>query len=178
MDLRDTERSSVHSFTTMRNNLNSILFDNVVDLSKSSSEGTSLKTFGKTKIESVVRDAESDTYYLIDSGKARHGPYDIIIGADGVNSIVKTHVNKNVLFSSLLSRKIYSGIRINYAVARTGGASYLRPDVKGNAVTADNELHQFFGRGGYALTGSYGEYDMAGERALLKKHAVNQHSNY
>ena len=143
-DLRN--HNSVHSNTVMRNTLCSLLLKNVFDLDVET--GVNLL---EKQIVSVTPDGNS----LRDSEDKLFGPYDLIVGGDGVNSCVADYVS-----NTSNQQKIYSGIKIKYAVAKNEGGN-LRPNVSSSrGVLAANELHQFFGRGGYALTGTYGEYDM------------------
>jgi salicylate hydroxylase len=81
------------------------------------------------------------------------GPYDVIIGCEGINSVVKNYVDSNgspdTAVSSTTAPKsaIYSGLRIRYAVA---------DDSTDSAKPPFTTLSQFFGRGAYALHGVYG----------------------
>jgi salicylate hydroxylase len=85
------------------------------------------------------------------------GPYDLVIGCEGINSVTKKYVESNGRINemietdrtsdSLVRSAIYSGLRIRYAVA-DGDPSQQ------NESTAT--LTQFFGSGAYALHGVYG----------------------
>lgn len=74
------------------------------------------------------------------------GPFDLIVGCDGVKSAVKDYMKSGTVRSG--DRGIYSGIRITYAVD-DGDIS-----AENNPTTAT--LTQYFGDGGYALDGTYG----------------------
>ena len=108
---------------------------------------------------------ETTLYCQFDDG-TESGPYDLIIGCEGINSKVKQFVESNngmKAFQSTPKRAsastnpadtldvrsaIYSGLRIRYAVA-DGDAAQPSPE-----TTA--QLTQFFGNGAYALHGTYG----------------------
>jgi salicylate hydroxylase len=84
------------------------------------------------------------------------GPYDLIVGCEGINSVVKKYVESNGRpspasskhnESTLIRSAIYSGLRIRYAIA-DGDPS--------QPVESTSTLTQFFGQGAYALHGVYG----------------------
>jgi salicylate hydroxylase len=85
------------------------------------------------------------------------GPYDVIIGCEGINSVVKNYVDSNgspdtaapstTSGTTTPKSAIYSGLRIRYAVA---------DDSIDSAKPPFTTLTQFFGRGAYALHGVYG----------------------
>jgi salicylate hydroxylase len=77
------------------------------------------------------------------------GPFDIVIGCDGINSSVKSCIDRQQGSSS--TSAVYSGIRIRYAVS-DGLQSKQHPDDT-NKVS---KLTQYFGNGAYALHGIYG----------------------
>lgn len=80
------------------------------------------------------------------------GPYDLVIGCEGINSAVKNYIDSNGQPNdddgdSSAKSAIYSGLRIRYAVS------------DGSLTTSSETaatLTQFFGRGAYALHGIYG----------------------
>lgn len=78
------------------------------------------------------------------------GPFDMVVGCDGIKSAVKEYVETGKISKDALKQEgksaIYSGIRIRYAVDDG--------DVSDQAETA--ELRQYFGEGAYALAGTYG----------------------
>jgi len=81
------------------------------------------------------------------------GPFDLVIGCDGINSAVKEFVEKGNISTvdtkTKRSAPIYSGIRIQYAVQDSYDSD--------NGIDNDSaELVQYFGDGAYALTGVYG----------------------
>jgi salicylate hydroxylase len=77
------------------------------------------------------------------------GPFDLVVGCDGVNSAVKEYVANGSIPET--GRKgnqaLYSGIRIRYAIQDENVST---PGEEG--VT----LAQYFGNGAYALAGVYG----------------------
>jgi len=78
------------------------------------------------------------------------GPFDMVVGCDGIKSAVKEYVETGKISPSLSKEDgksaVYSGIRIRYAVDDG--------DLSSTADTA--ELRQYFGEGAYALAGIYG----------------------
>jgi len=87
--------------------------------------------------------------------------YDLIVGAEGINSVAKQYVenpkkqqqqrdasSNDAGSNSKSSSSIYSGIRIRYAVADG--------DESASSSTTTATLRQHFGNGAYALSGVYG----------------------
>jgi 2-polyprenyl-6-methoxyphenol hydroxylase-like FAD-dependent oxidoreductase len=79
------------------------------------------------------------------------GPFDLVIGCDGINSAVKEYIEKGTISNTSAKDKrssaIYSGIRIQYAVQ----------DGDENDDDVDSaELVQYFGDAAYSLAGVYG----------------------
>ena len=74
------------------------------------------------------------------------GPFDMIIGCDGIKSAVKDYIDTGKVQNG--DSGIYSGIRIKFAV-QDGNAK-----AENNPTTAG--LTQYFGDGGYGLSGIYG----------------------
>ena len=80
------------------------------------------------------------------------GPYDLVVGCDGIKSVVKDFVNTGKTSSDGVDNKgsspaIYSGIRITFAIQE---GDENEDDPSGAQFT------QFFGNGAYALTSVYG----------------------
>lgn len=77
------------------------------------------------------------------------GPFDVVVGADGINSACKEYIQTGTISADPLHREnksaIYSGIRIKYAV-----------DDKWSEQANSATLKQFFGDGANALDGTYG----------------------
>ncbi|KAL3780231.1 hypothetical protein ACHAW5_009962 [Stephanodiscus triporus] len=113
------------------------------------------------------------------------GPYDIVVGCDGINSAVRRYVNDGEVrhssslggekevkggkggggggassSSSTSSSAIYSGLRITFAIR--DGNNNNEDDEKGAANDVDVnvvdgcQFNQYFGNGAYALTSTYG----------------------
>jgi 2-polyprenyl-6-methoxyphenol hydroxylase-like FAD-dependent oxidoreductase len=82
-----------------------------------------------------------------------HEDFDLLIGADGIRSKLRTELAGPAL--AAVAAPLYTGIRIQWGVAPVGGAAGGRP--AGSA----GELHQWFGPGVYALTATYGGRDGA-----------------
>jgi len=79
---------------------------------------------------------------------SEEGPFDLVIGSDGINSAVKEYINtENITPGGKKESTIYSGIRIQYAV-QDG-----RPD---DEDVDSAELVQYFGDAAYSLAGIYG----------------------
>lgn len=77
------------------------------------------------------------------------GPFDMVIGCDGINSSVRRYVESGNEDSgnNKDTSAIYSGIRIRYAVS-------ISNEINQSSLTA--KLSQYFGNGAYALHGTYG----------------------
>ncbi|CAM9450222.1 unnamed protein product [Choristocarpus tenellus] len=128
-------------FTVMRDRLMQILSDAL-----------------KPGIVNVGRDLASinetpEGTFLTFTDKSIAGPFDLVVGADGINGVVQ----KSILRKGGEGRvnPINSGIRIQFGVAPAG----QRPE------RSEGELHMWFGGDTYALTGTYGgiggdKYDM------------------
>jgi hypothetical protein len=93
------------------------------------------------------------------------GPYDIVVGCDGIGSAVREYVNTGNIDSSSTKKKgssaIYSGLRITFAIQDgegDGGATDVEYVGEGGDTIAPTfcQFNQFFGNGAYALTSSYG----------------------
>ena len=93
--------------------------------------------------------------------KSQTGPYDLVVGCDGIQSAVRQFVNTGTIQQSNVKESaIYSGLRITFAI---------QEEAKDGAGNASNgcQFTQFFGNGAYALTSSYG----AGKNKPLAKGA-------
>mmetsp|Transcript_8082 Transcript_8082/g.11747 ORF Transcript_8082/g.11747 Transcript_8082/m.11747 type:complete len:536 (-) Transcript_8082:86-1693(-) len=100
--------------------------------------------FDKTLTE--ITGKNDGAYVGFQDGKS-DGPFDLIVGCDGVNSAVKQYVSRGSITPGGKSEQtLYSGIRIQYAV---------QDDEQ--AVREDGALlRQYFGDGAYSLAGTYG----------------------
>lgn len=74
------------------------------------------------------------------------GPFDMIVGCDGIKSAVKDYIDTGKIQNG--DSGIYSGIRIKFAVEDGD------PNADNHPTTAG--LTQYFGDGGYGLSGVYG----------------------
>jgi 2-polyprenyl-6-methoxyphenol hydroxylase-like FAD-dependent oxidoreductase len=79
--------------------------------------------------------------------------FDILVGADGVNSAVRQYV-EGVSIKSDSSRVVRTGLRIAFCITPSVGRSHSR-DGKGGE---EGVLRQWFGDGVYALLGTYGGF--------------------
>lgn len=108
--------------------------------------------FGKSLTQISGTDSSDGVQITFDDGSCE-GPFDLVVGCDGVNSAVKEYVETGKIPET--GRKgnqaLYSGIRIRYAVQDENTAS--SPPSDDDAVA---KLSQYFGNGAYALSGNYG----------------------
>ena len=142
------------------------------------SDTSSNISFGKTLIGIETNKENSGIMCKFHDGTI-DGPFDLVIGCDGINSAVKEYIDKGSIkpidptgqTNNKRSQAIYSGIRIQYAVQ--DGDISTNEDKKKNESA---ELIQYFGKGAYALTGKYG----AGKGRLPTKSAflISQDSGY
>eukprot|EP00815_Leptocylindrus_aporus_P002186 CAMPEP_0116058928 /NCGR_PEP_ID=MMETSP0322-20121206/5498_1 /TAXON_ID=163516 /ORGANISM="Leptocylindrus danicus var. apora, Strain B651" /LENGTH=498 /DNA_ID=CAMNT_0003543223 /DNA_START=146 /DNA_END=1643 /DNA_ORIENTATION=+ len=126
------------SYVILRGSLQEILVDSLYG---------SKPKFGKTLIG--IEGGNDGIMCKFEDGSIE-GPFDLVVGADGIKSAVKEYVETGEISANKRASQrsaIYSGIRIQYAVA----------DGDENDTTEINsELHQYFGDGTYALSGIYG----------------------
>jgi salicylate hydroxylase len=109
--------------------------------------------FAKTLTRIVAVDGDGSDGALCEfSDGSTAGPFDLIVGCDGIKSAVKEYVEKGKISEDGNKREgnaaaIYSGIRINFAVQE-----------RENKRTGEEvcSLQQIFADGAYALTGTYG----------------------
>ena len=150
-----TEEGEVLAYTILRGTLQRILQEELskehgveVQFDKrlsgiSYSEGNNLPEGG----------GEGITCQFADGSKT--GPYDLVVGCDGIKSAVRQFVNSGKAFqggsNEEESSAIYSGLRITFAIQEGSEAE----DGAENAIEAC-QFTQFFGSGAYALTSSYG----------------------
>ena len=80
------------------------------------------------------------------------GPFDLVVGCDGIKSAAKEYIEKNQITKDPSKREgpdasIYMGIRIRYAV---------QDDSDSSDNGGPQTLQQFFADGAFALVGKYG----------------------
>jgi salicylate hydroxylase len=107
--------------------------------------------FGKT-LTDIVTDDDCSGLTLKFADGTSSGPFDLVIGCDGVKSAVKEYIEEGSISRDAARREgaaaaLYSGVRIRYAV-KDGDPS--EPQAKSAT------LSQYFGNGAYALDGTYG----------------------
>jgi len=142
----------IMAFTIMRGALQEALLDN---LPKEMSQRIN---FGKNL--SGIKCAPQDQGIMceFDDG-SEEGPFDLVVGSDGIESSVKKYIEKGDISTSKQdTSSIYSGIRVQYAV---------KDGIVGDEEVDSAELCQYFGDGSYALAGAYG----AGEGKPITKSA-------
>lgn len=127
-------------------------------------------TFKKdlTSIVSGEKDNVDDTGVMCkfrDGTQA--GPFDIVVGCDGINSSVKAFVDQKL---DSKESAVYSGIRIRYAVSDQEMSDLPKKNKR------DSNLTQYFGDGAYALHGTYG--NGAGQPATECSFVVYLDENY
>jgi 2-polyprenyl-6-methoxyphenol hydroxylase-like FAD-dependent oxidoreductase len=109
-------------------------------------------SFDKAVVGIIASDDPShDGAYCQFSDGSLDGPFDLVVGCDGIKSAVKEYVEHGKISEDASKREgstvaLYSGIRINFAVQENGGVEMYQPQ----------PLQQFFADGAYALSGVYG----------------------
>lgn len=101
--------------------------------------------FGKKLLDIVEADTQEGVFCRFEDD-TMYGPFDLVIGCDGVKSAVKEYMGSGKIEKGK-NIGIYSGIRIKFAV--------MDGDLKEENPTKAT-LTQYFGDGGYALDGTYG----------------------
>lgn len=126
----------------LRSVLQKILYDSLPD--------PTMVKFGR-KMTRMVSTADGLTCNFDDG--SMEGPFDLVVGCDGIRSVVKDYVERgesNVRGDSdheKATDAIYSGIRIKFAV---------KDDTITDQKASASFLTQYFGDGVYALHGVYG----------------------
>lgn len=129
------ENGNVLALTLMRDCLQEMLSNelpaDIIDLEKELADVEVVNAGNKRACRCTFKDGES-----VD--------FDLVVGADGIRSTVRERVQESN--NNQDDSPGYTGIRIQWAVAPAGS----RP------ATAGNEVHQWFGRGAYCLSATYG----------------------
>jgi salicylate hydroxylase len=107
--------------------------------------------FQKTLTNLLV--GQDQHVYCTFSDGSKAGPFDLVIGCDGVKSAVKEYVTRNIISKEFSQRDgsttgLYTGLRIRYAVQLNAA----KKDLSNSPVT----FSQYFGNGCYCLDGTYG----------------------
>mmetsp|Transcript_35802 Transcript_35802/g.106852 ORF Transcript_35802/g.106852 Transcript_35802/m.106852 type:complete len:427 (+) Transcript_35802:587-1867(+) len=105
------------------------------------------RTLFNKKLTSVKPSEDSNGIYCAFEDNTVHGPFDMVIGCDGIKSAVKQYIDNGEITGEEDSSAIYSGIRVSYAV-QDGSSS--------DPPTSSSEFRQYFGDGAYALAAAYG----------------------
>jgi len=129
----------------MRGALQEALFETLPPQTKSQ------LTFGKMLVD--VRPCDDDDGVLCTFADGTvDGPFDIVVGADGIKSAVKEYVDKGSISRDPSKREgaaagIYTGLRIRYAV-RDGNT--------GDKGNEEPVITQYFGDAAYCFSGVFG----------------------
>jgi 2-polyprenyl-6-methoxyphenol hydroxylase-like FAD-dependent oxidoreductase len=164
-----TEDGEILAYTIMRGTLQRILHDHLITEHYNNKKNKECITFGKrlsgisylsSSSSSSIHENNGNEQGIIcefDDG-TKAGPYDIVVGCDGIRSVVKQYINtgKIMATSSTLSSSygdglaIYSGLRITFAIQDDATAT------TSSSLTSTAQYNQYFGNGAYALTSMYG----------------------
>mmetsp|Transcript_20984 Transcript_20984/g.27120 ORF Transcript_20984/g.27120 Transcript_20984/m.27120 type:complete len:516 (-) Transcript_20984:92-1639(-) len=133
----------------MRGALQQSLIDTLPDRTRSEI------AFGKNLIGIKASPGESGGCLLEFSDGTTTGPFDLVVGCDGIKSACKEYIETGKVSADASKREgasaaIYSGIRIKYAI---------RDGLDSDEQQENVGLTQYFGDGAYALDGTYGAGD-------------------
>jgi 2-polyprenyl-6-methoxyphenol hydroxylase-like FAD-dependent oxidoreductase len=137
-----TEEGEVVAYTILRGTLQRILHEELI------------RAHGvQVKFDKKLSDLSFDGGIVcqFNNEQLAEGPYDIVIGCDGVKSAVKQYVDSGEMNerSKTTSSAIYSGIRVTFAIEDGD-------EKDSSSANANAKFTQFFGNGAYALTSTYG----------------------
>lgn len=135
-----TEDSEVLAYTILRGTLQRILHEELMK------EHDTKVQFGKKLSGLDYSESDSGISLQFADGEST-GPFDLVVGCDGIRSVVKEYVNTGKSSNAGSSSALYSGIRITFAIQEGGEAE---------RDTTGAQFSQFFGNGAYALTSMYG----------------------
>jgi len=135
-------------YTIMRGTMQKILFE---ELSRNCPDVQ--VNLGKSLVE-MMETSEGVICKFKDG--STEGPFDLVVGADGVQSVVKEFIEKGKIISSKSnsSLSIYSGLRIKAAVQDVYESD--KDFEEGNNKKHKAEFRQYFGNAAYALRATYG----------------------
>lgn len=173
----DEGRGDPMFYSVMRDQLLSILHEAVVMHGDGDDKTPRIKIVGKKKLVTIRENVVRRKVSLVFEDGSTDDDYDVVVGADGVNSIVRSYVSSpsKALFDAWKPKETVSatGLRIAYcvtpstsSVGSTAVASTSSPTViDGSSINGGlqrlrsdsfNSFHQWFGDGVYALIASYG----------------------
>lgn len=176
----DEGRGDPMIYSVMRDQLLSILHEAVVMHGDGDDRTPLIKIVGKKKLVTIREDVVRRKVSLVFEDGSTDDDYDVVVGADGVNSIVRSYVSlpSKSMFDAWKPREVVSatGLRIAYcvtppstlSVSGTAAASTSSPikidrsssssdqDLQRLRSDSMNSFHQWFGDGVYALIASYG----------------------
>jgi 2-polyprenyl-6-methoxyphenol hydroxylase-like FAD-dependent oxidoreductase len=142
-ELLSRQDGSVLWTSIMRGTLQQTLFDT---LPKTLRQRVAFK---KTLTDIIA--AEDRQVYCLFADGTKSGPFDLIIGCDGIKSVVKQYVVNGRVSSNAAESQtgLYTGIRMRYAVQSKSASK------KANK-SAPITFTQYFGDACYCLDGTYG----------------------
>lgn len=173
----DEGRGDPMFYSVMRDQLLSILHEAVVMHGDGDDKTPRIKIVGKKKLVTIRENVVRRKVSLVFEDGSTDEDYDVVVGADGVNSIVRSYVSSpsKALFDAWKPKETVSatGLRIAYcvtpstssvgstAVASTSSSSLIDESSTSEGLQrlrsdSLNSFHQWFGDGVYALIASYG----------------------
>ncbi|KAL9185178.1 hypothetical protein ACHAXT_002955 [Thalassiosira profunda] len=137
-----TEGGDVLAYTILRGTLQRIMHDELM-----SEQGIEVQ-FDKKLSGISYSDSEAEGIVCKFADGSTSGPYDLVVGSDGIQSAVKQYVNTGTISGDSKPSSIYSGLRITFAIQE--GSEADKEDIK------SCQFNQWFGTGAYSLTSQYG----------------------
>ena len=144
----DTKQPYLYSI--MRDALQKILYDACM---KKDKNDLKIKFVTKKACNNVIENSNNNKIKLDFNDGSSEDNFDIVIGADGVNSAVREACSGNLPLIPILGLEPgnrYTGIRITFAVTEKDNNFKYRP------ASGRGEFHQWFGDSCYVLSASYG----------------------
>jgi len=164
----DEGRGDPMFYSVMRDQLLSILHEAVVMHGDGDDKTPRIKIVGKKKLVTIREDVVRRKVSLVFEDGSTDEDYDVVVGADGVNSIVRSYVSSpsKALFDATGLRIAYCVTPSTSSVGSTAVASTSSSSLIDESSTSEglqrlrsdslNSFHQWFGDGVYALIASYG----------------------
>eukprot|EP00929_Paragymnodinium_shiwhaense_P088766 TRINITY_DN49084_c0_g1_i1.p1 TRINITY_DN49084_c0_g1~~TRINITY_DN49084_c0_g1_i1.p1 ORF type:complete len:537 (+),score=86.32 TRINITY_DN49084_c0_g1_i1:61-1611(+) len=118
-----------------------IMRDQLLDIMAAQLPSDSIQ-FGK-RLQTISEAEDGEGVDLKFEGEEAAQRFDLVIAADGIGSASAQFLQGDA--SSEVTERDYTGLRIQYGVREAGG----------RAEGSEQEAHQWFGEGVYALTASY-----------------------